>query len=501
MAFFKPKSIADYVQIARRVMMRKWLIFGIFFTLTTIIGVVVWRKPPKFTSQALILVQAPKLKDMNTGVGKKIQTSLHNLVPVLKSRTTLERIIGEHDLYKKERSENKPMEWIVNEMRSKIGVNQRGKDSFQVSFSHKNPLTAQLVTDFLSKLIIEQNQTEELKERRVNMERAQQMVNEYDRSLQMIDEKITAYKKDNWKTLQQSEIDNPLGPLLQQLEITSGSIEASEIRLSTLYSELNAILADPIQASGPTRNPRLEAARIELAEARANLRQLEKQYTSAHPDVVAARSKVKVVKQKIEILGGSTSPNAKPKKRGYDPRVSNLRSEIASTKGELKRAKRKRSDLERKVKEAEALNPRVPEVQARLDEMERERARFIKQMTTADKQLSEAKTLYQMELAERGNRFEIQDPANLPISPVGLGRKVLLALGGIVSLLAGILVALIMVYFDQTVYNEYELKRVTDLPVLVSIASYEPMQIKDKRKQRKQIRTENNRRPTPKGIT
>lgn len=490
MAFFKPKSISDYVQIARRVMMRKWLIFGIFFTLTSAIAVLVWRKPPQFTSQALILVQAQKTKDLNTNVAKKIDAALRNLVPVIKSRTNIERIIGEYDLFKEERAKNKPMEWLVNEMRGKISVTQRGRDSFQVAFTHKNPLTAQLITDHLASIIIEQNETDELKDRRGAMERTQQMVEEYDLALKQITEKITKFRTDNHEILNIGQERDPLRALIQQLDVTNSALESAQARVASLLIELSAAqAAQPIEAP-VQQNSVLLAKQAEVAAKRAELANLKNKYTAVHPDVMKATGELSKLRSELAAIKRESDRSARRPRRTGNPQAAAIRGEIATTKVEIKRLQKERDRLDERIKTVEERNPQVPAVLAKLNEMEREQERLRKQIGEAEKQFADAKMLYQMELSERGDRFTVQDPANLPVSPSGLGRKVLLGIGGFVSLLAGILVALVMVYFDQTVYNEYELKRVTDLPVLVSIATYEPLQIKEKKKQRKQLRAE-----------
>ncbi|MFN3198239.1 MAG: hypothetical protein ACE366_07445 [Bradymonadia bacterium] len=140
--------------------------------------------------------------------------------------------------------------------------------------------------------------------------------------------------------------------LLEQLKIVNERIGATEIRLGSVYSEFNAVLAEP----HTPMTSRLEPLMLELADARTNLRNLSKQYTSSHPDVVAARSKVKVIMRKIEIFENTYDPQHIVKRR-YDPRTSPLRSKIAAERGALKRLKRRRAALERKLKAVEASLP------------------------------------------------------------------------------------------------------------------------------------------------
>jgi hypothetical protein len=123
----------------------------------------------------------------------------------------------------------------------------------------------------------------------------------------------------------------------------------------------------------------------------------------------------------------------------------------------------------------------LPRVRGQLGELERERKRVTEALDTEVRKLAEAETNYNVVAANKGDSFKVQDPANLPQQPDSPKKGLILAAACVLGLLIALGVALVLVYFDQTVYNEYELARVTDLPVLVSIGQYElpPLSLTD----------------------
>ena len=115
----------------------------------------------------------------------------------------------------------------------------------------------------------------------------------------------------------------------------------------------------------------------------------------------------------------------------------------------------------------------LPRIKAQLDNLERERKRVEDALDTEVKRLAQAESEDSLISANKGDSFKIQDPANLPEKPSSPGRAVMLAAAGILALLIALGVSLFRIYLDPTVYNEYEMSRVTDLPVLTSITRYQ----------------------------
>lgn len=125
-------DIRDYLEIVLR---RKWLIV-LSFVLITIGGTVYsYMLPELYRASTLILVQQQKVPKayIEPTVTSPIGERLHTISQEIMSRTRLEAIINELNLYQDLRG-TLFMEEIVERMRKDITLEVRGKDSFQLFY-------------------------------------------------------------------------------------------------------------------------------------------------------------------------------------------------------------------------------------------------------------------------------------------------------------------------------------------------------------------------------
>ncbi len=157
-----PFNIQDYLAIGLR---RKWYII-----IPLIIGVLVsfgvYKYLPKvYKATTLILVQSQRVPEsyVRPTITDSVASRLNTISQEILSRTRLEKVIQEFNLYSEIRN-NVPMEGIVEIMRKAIEVkvqtnpqNERTQNSFSISFEDKDPKTVMMVTNKLASLFIEEN--------------------------------------------------------------------------------------------------------------------------------------------------------------------------------------------------------------------------------------------------------------------------------------------------------------------------------------------------------
>jgi hypothetical protein len=114
--------------------------------------------PTRYQSEALILVGPQMVPDayvrqtVTTHIEERLQTITQQIV----SRTRLERIILDFNLYPEQRKTS-PMEGVVEEMKSNIRVQIVKGDSFRVGFTSDDARKSLRVTERLASLFIEEN--------------------------------------------------------------------------------------------------------------------------------------------------------------------------------------------------------------------------------------------------------------------------------------------------------------------------------------------------------
>jgi len=121
--------------------------------------------PKIYRATTLILVQPQRVPTeyVRSTVTDSVTSLLNTLSQEILSRTRLERVIQEFNLYEDIRSKV-PLERIVEIMREAIGIkvegdprNERAQSTFSISFEGKEPRTVMLVTNKLASLFIEEN--------------------------------------------------------------------------------------------------------------------------------------------------------------------------------------------------------------------------------------------------------------------------------------------------------------------------------------------------------
>ena len=117
--------------------------------------------PKKFQATALLRYQQQSVTPnrLSPDVRLQIRQMIATVGQEVTSRSSLEKIIRQHDLYK-EQQQQLPMEDVVNTMRSHhitIKQPERQGDIFTVSFAGREPQLVKQVTNSLAARFIEEN--------------------------------------------------------------------------------------------------------------------------------------------------------------------------------------------------------------------------------------------------------------------------------------------------------------------------------------------------------
>ena len=112
--------------------------------------------PTRYQSEALVLVVPQQVPEGPATVNTQFEDRLQTMTRQILSRTRLERIIQDFNLYSEQRK-NAITEEAVERMRDSIRIQIEKDDSFRVRFTSNDPKTAMRVTERLVSLFIEEN--------------------------------------------------------------------------------------------------------------------------------------------------------------------------------------------------------------------------------------------------------------------------------------------------------------------------------------------------------
>ena len=213
------------LQIAWR---HKWRIVVPFVVIATAASLITYRLPNRYRSDTLILVVPQRVPEsyVRSTVTTRIEDRLQSISQQILSRTRLERIIQDFNLYA-DRRKTDLMEDIVERMRKDIDLEVVKGDAFRVSFTASDPRTAMRVTERLASFFID----ESLRDREVLAEGTNQFLESQleDARRQLIE---------NEKKLEEYRRKHD-GQLPTQLDANMQGVHNTEMQLQALLDSLN----------------------------------------------------------------------------------------------------------------------------------------------------------------------------------------------------------------------------------------------------------------------
>ncbi|MBA3638336.1 MAG: hypothetical protein H0W53_03460, partial [Acidobacteria bacterium] len=335
---FEPEEI---LQILRN---RIWLILVPLAVVSAATALVARKLPDRYRSDALILVVPQRVPEayVKSAVTTKIEDRLHSISQQILSRTRLEPVIQDFNLYAEDRKTG-IMEDIVEKMRADIKVDVIKGDAFRVSYSGSEPRTVMKVTERLATLFIDEN----LREREVLAQGTNQFLevqlDEARRRLIEQEKKLEEYRNQHTGELPSQIQSNMQAAQNTQLQIQSllESINrdrdrrvVAERQFGELQSEASIALtsagsqgdAEPATTGTPAQ---------QLAQARATLQALELRFKAGHPDLGIWQRRIRDLEKQAEAeaLRAPVSPQglpvtASPAEAGRQRRAADLQAEI-----------------------------------------------------------------------------------------------------------------------------------------------------------------------------
>jgi len=518
------QHLSDYLAILRRRKKQVLRTAAAIFTLSVVLAVAI---PPVYRSSATILIEQQEVpQDL---VPSTVTGYANQRLQIIQQRVltnaNLLQIVQKFNLYpQKEKSEaydNK----IVGRMRQGIkveplsanvtdprsGASMMATISFTLSYDADSPEVAQQVASELAKLFLNEN----VRIRTQQAESTSGFLSEEEErlgtNLAELEAKLAAFKERNTGRLPELMNLN-----MSQLERTQKELEDVERQIYNLEERkllLHGQLAQVEPYTGRSAGGRLREAQTDYLSAMAK-------YSPDHPDVVRARREIEALKKEAGVQDGRDQIEAEYKKVRSElgaarelyaedhPDVVRLKSSLALLDTKLKaapasaqsgfavkpdnpayisiqtqldtinlnlkaakeqraRAKEKASDYERRVVQ-------TPKVEQEGLSLQREYDSASKKYREIKQGLLGAETAVELEKGQRGGRFALLEPPQLPDSPRVPNRKAFILLGLVLGFGCGIGYASYSEYMDRTIRGSRSVRAVLRTPPLAVIPYIAP---------------------------
>ncbi len=446
--------------------------------------------PDKFRSETLILVVPQRVPEsyVRSTVTTRIEDRLQSIGQEILSRTRLERIIEDFNLYERERR-NGIMQDVVEQMRRDISVEIVKGDAFRIAYVGQEPKTVMQVTDRLASLFIEEN----LKDRELLAEGTNEFLeaqlDESRRRLIEQEKKLEIYRKKY-----SGELPSQADANLQVIQNTQMQIQAvlesinrdrdRKLVVERMLADLtvpenvdDAKDSDKKDVPDPLGDGTAGSTATEqLAVAQRSLKALELRLTPEHPDVIRMRRVVADLQQRAdaETLAAplSRAATAKPKtpaEAAKQNRIQELQGEIGNLDRQIASKLAQEQRLRQITQQYQARIEVVPTRETELAELTRDYATQQQMYSTLLAKKEESKIAANLERRQIGEQFKLLDRARLPEKPYSPNRSFIALVGALSGLGCGIALAALLAYRDTSLRTDDDVMTVLKLPVLARV--------------------------------
>jgi polysaccharide chain length determinant protein (PEP-CTERM system associated) len=441
--------------------------------------------PDRYRSQARVLIVPPQVPEdyVRTTVTSTLQERLTAMSQQILSRTRLERIITEFNLYEEERK-TRLFEDVIEQMRTKdIKVDmpkvRRREDPgfFTVSYESMNPRTAMQVADRLAALFIAEN----LQDRAVLAEQTAAFLDaQLENAKRQLDEQDT--KLEEFRRANAGRLPSEVSANVQVMQSTQSQLQAvvdalnrdndRKLQLDRLIADTAAMPVLPARegadgvAAGATAAER-------LANARQQLQAMQLRFKDSHPDIPRMKRIIADLEKAAaaEAAEGHEGPTVPLTAAGLaqQRRLIEMQTERESVERRIAIGATEQARLQGILATYRARIEAAPERESELAELSRDYQTLQDQYQLLLKQSQQSHIAADLERRQIGEQFRIIDTARLPERPTGPDRLRINVLGAGAGFAFGLMIIGLLEYRDTSFRTRDDIVTVLSLPVLAVV--------------------------------
>ncbi len=424
--------------------------------------------PKIYEAGTLILVEPKRVPGeyVRAIVPQDIRSRIGTITQQIMSRSNLERVIDQFQLFSDPKHHDMFMEDKVAVLRDQISVRVSrtgsGAEAFLINYRGKSPETVMQVTNTLAKLFIESNL-------QVREEQAQGTSNFLDDELENMRKKLGSIEADL-----QSYRQRYMGELPEQLDSNLKMLETFRIQLEErkerMRNERNRLVASDneieqlrvgmersrkdVTAAG-SRDPEIQAI-SKLDELREELKTLQSMYTDQHPNVIRLKSRIERMEKEPPAKIDSTKAKAEAAApQSADTSATRILAERMRQRAAILSSISSMQDdinkIDGQIKEYQRRIERTPKREEEMLALKRDYQNIQEAYKSLLARKIEADMAVNMERKKKGEEFQILDYAKTPEKPVSPDLKRIFLLTLVLGLFVGLSLALATDVMDQTV--------------------------------------------------
>lgn len=405
---------------------RRYYALGVFLVCALGATIAAFSLPTMYRSSATLLIESQELPSnvADTPGAADIAQRIAKIRERVLSRGDLIDLINQYELYPEDR-QSKPFSEIIEKMRKAINIGARAGEigpapaagsnqdniiALQMTFDYPKPDQAQAVLNTLTQNFLKRDSDVVEDQASLTVRFLEDQAQKLQSQIQTIETQITALKEKNGTALAG-------GGTPQMMD--TGSYSAQIVALQNQNRQLILQAKKP-----PARDQQIAAAEAALAAAQAL-------YTDTHPDVVAAREKLKALRA------------AKPETIDSGDEGA-IQEQIKANNDAIAQLTAQREAAVARVNAVAAGQAKAPAILEQASQLEGQANTLREQYKNVADSLMKAQASARMANEQRAARLSLVDPPNHPDTPNWPNRPLLIGAGAAAGVVLGLLLAMLV---------------------------------------------------------
>ncbi|ANB17151.1 XrtA system polysaccharide chain length determinant [Dokdonella koreensis] len=472
-------TLASLLPIMSREAWRRRVVLAITFAVIALAALVlgvIWKK--KYESATTILVQETNIiqplmegRAVPTGVGDRAAIA-REVVFGRKVMTEVLTLGG----WLSDSPGPIEQERRIEDIKNATRIASPRENLIRISYTDSDPERAFKVAGSMADLFIKESLEAKERESREAYKFVDSQVQEYHAKLTDAESKLMDYRNKNpdARPGTETDVNARISELRRQTDTAQMEIMELRSREAALVSQLSG------ESDVSAVQTRESQYRLQLVELQANLDRLLLSYTDQHPDVIRVRHQMADLQEGIRqeqaaaerrrALGGAVA--ATDENAQFNPLYQELKSRLAETRRNIAAIDSRHNASSTMLTAELDRSRRIANSENVLAELTRdyEVNRDIYQDLLRRRE--NARVSMNLDAERRGLSFRIQEPALLPVQPIGLRFAHFGAAGIGLGLLLPLGLLFLLAQFDPRIRSAERLEQIAGVPVLASVPAY-----------------------------
>jgi len=458
---------------------RKEIIIAVFLVVFPLAAYLAVSLPNVYQSSTVILITPPKVPP--SYIPSSLAPAYDRIYAITReilSPSELERIINELNLYPVTGSVF-TREDRVETFRREILINIHSQDTFSISYQSEIPEKAMQVVSRVTALFI--GRSIQLREEQATG--TTRFINtEADALLGEIEQQETRVNR--YRIQHQSELPEQLDANLRTLEQLRRDFQSNTARLSSLRERKANLEKQVLEAE--TMAPELARSQIsvkggnenapqwELIQSRKHqLEALRMQYSDRHPDLILLKKEIEALEARMPVEKSKTKESASTEigsiGRAGNPVRQMLLKHIADLKNEIESVQSANEEMQHQIASYQTRVDNTPLRGIELSKISRSYDTTLRTYHGLLGKGLESKISENLEKKQKGEQFQIIEPAKIPREPIRPNRQFILLVGLLAGVAGGFGLAFVLENFDTSFKRTEDLDGYVNIPLLATI--------------------------------